>query len=136
MSDPTAQFFAFTEAQMVDVRRYCGYPAYGAGSSVFMFQRFTDAYNLMEDRLTSLSQTEGVVVSTYLTTLNGLEAAIPAAAANLDTDSAAVWFHNKREIQDRTAVFNDWCGRLAGYIGVPLGPFFGGARQSVGMRII
>jgi hypothetical protein len=35
--------------------------------------------------------------ASYLTPLRTLESAIPAAGQNLDTDRAAVWYHNKSE---------------------------------------
>ena len=125
---------AFSEAEKTDIRRFCGYPAYGAGDSGFQSWRFFQSYGLMEYRLNNLSAAEEAVVrTTYLATLAPLETAIPAAAANLDTQTAAVWTHNKEEVADRTALFEDWRRRLCGFLGLPPGPALGtgGARLVV-----
>ncbi len=115
----------FTDAQRTDLRRYCGYPAYGTGAAGFVGWRFYQAYGLLEYRLSNLSDAEVADALTYLTTLATLESAIPAAAANLDTDQAAVWHHNPNEIADRARLFDDWRRRLCGFLGVPPGPELG-----------
>jgi hypothetical protein len=111
-----------TDADKVDVRRYCGYPAYGAGATGFQGWRFFQAYGLLEYRLNNMSGNEVTVVGGYLATLRQLETGVPGAAANLDTDKAAVWTHNRDEVRDRTALFDDWRRRLCSFIGVPFGP--------------
>ena len=116
---------AFTEAERTDVRRFCGYPAYGSGNAGFQGWRFYQVYGLMEYRISHLSGSEEATVRRYLATLTSLEQAIPAAAANLDTDQAAVWTHNRDEILDRTKLFEDWCRRLCGFLGLPTGPALG-----------
>jgi hypothetical protein len=116
---------AFTDAQKTDVRRFCGYPAYGAGDAGFQGWRFFQAYGLLEYRLNNLSDAETVVVGTYLTTLQGLESAVTGASANLDTDQASVWRHNRNEVADRAALFDGWRRRLCGFLGVPPGPDLG-----------
>lgn len=118
---------SFTNAQKVDVRRYCGYAAYGAGPSGFQGWRFFQAAGLMEYRLNNMAPEEETVVTTYLTNLNTLEAAVPSAAANLDTDSAAVWKHNKDEVRDRLRLYDEWRKRLCQFLGVPPGPYFSGS---------
>ena len=119
---------SFTDAQKTDIRRHCGYPAFGAGGGAqFAGWRFYQAYGLLEYRMNNLSAAEEAVVTTYLATLTTLEAAIPAAADNLDTDKAAVWTHNKGEVRDRVALFNGWRRRLCGFLGLPPGPDLAGA---------
>lgn len=113
---------ALSDAERVDVRRFCGYPAYGSGSSGFQSWRFFDAYGTLEFRLSNFSDSEVQVVRQYLATLYNLEQAVPAAAANLDTDEASVWKHNRSEVAERTRLLEDWCRRLAFFIGVPPGP--------------
>ena len=113
---------ALSDAERVDVRRFCGYPAYGAGSSGFQSWRFFDAYGTLEFRLSNLAASELQVVRQYLSNLYALEQAIPAAASNLDTDQAAVWTHNRAEVVDRARLFDDWCRRLAFFLGIPIGP--------------
>lgn len=116
---------AFTDAQKTDVRRFCGYPAYGAGASGFQGWRFFQAYGLMEYRLNNLSPSEIVVVSNYLTTLYTLETALGNTGTTLDTQQAAVWTRNPAELRERSALFDDWRRRLCGFLGLPPGPSLG-----------
>jgi len=113
---------ALADAEKVDVRRYCGYPAYGAASEGAQSWRFFQAYGTLEYRVANLSDTEAGVVRQYLATLSFLEQAIPTAAENLDTDEASVWTRNKTEIDDRLKIFDEWRRRLCGFLGVPAGP--------------
>ena len=112
----------FSDAEKTDIRRFCGYPAYGAAPAGFQNWRFYQVYGLMEFRLANLSDAEMAVVRRYLATLYTLEAAIPAAGNNLDTDQAAVWSRNRDEPADRAALFDGWCRRLCGFLGLPPGP--------------
>ena len=123
--------YAFTDAQLTDIRRYCGFPARADGNVLFAAPWVNVQYLALEYRLQHLSQTEGAVVVQYLTTLNTLEAAIPAAGANLDTDQAAVWYHNKNEVRDRSKLFDSWRRRLCGFLGIEQGPNFGGGGNSI-----
>lgn len=113
---------AFTDPEKTDVRRFCGYPAYGAAASGFDNWRFFQAYGLLEFRMNNLSDAEEVVVRRYLGMLTVLEFAVPRAGDNLDTDQAAVWTRNRDEVRDRTRLFDDWRRRLCGFFGVPSGP--------------
>lgn len=110
-----------TDAEKTDTRRFCGYPAYGAGAAGFQNWRFYQAYGLLEFRLNNLADAEVAVLRGYLSTLIDLETAIPRAAENLDTDQAAVWTRNRNETQDRFALFDDWRRRLCGFLGIPPG---------------
>ena len=76
---------------------------------------------LLERRLMSLTPAELNIARRYIVTLTSLELAIPRAADNLDTDQAAVWSHNKNEVRDRTALFEDWRRRLCSFLGVGYG---------------
>ena len=113
---------SLTEAEKTDARRFCGYPAYGTSSAGFQNWRFYQTYGLLEFRLTNLADTELSVLRQYLSTLAGLEASIPRASENLDTDQAAVWTRNRNEAQDRASLFDNWRRRLCGFLGVPPGP--------------
>lgn len=111
----------FTDAQKVDIRRFCGYPAYGGSQAGFQSWRFFQAYGLLEFRMNNLLPEEATVVTSYLATLYPLETAIPTAGNNLDTSQASVWTHNTSEVSDRRALFDDWRRRLCAFLGVPPG---------------
>ena len=114
--------YAFTDAQLVDIRRFCGFPARANGAVLFPAPWVNVQYLALEYRLQNLSASEGAVVVNYLTALYTLEAAIPAAGANLDTDSASVWTHNKNEVRDRERLFDNWRRKLCDFMGVQPGP--------------
>jgi len=110
-----------TDQQKTDVRRFCGYPAYGASPSGNIGWRFFVAYGLLEYRMNNLSQAEIAVLVSYLSTLTQLEAAVPTASDNLDSDAAATWKHNQWEIGDRLRLLDAWRRRLCSFLGVPPG---------------
>lgn len=116
---------SFTDAQKTDIRRYCGYPAYGAGNAGFQGWRFFQAYGLLEYRLNNLSEAEATVVTNYLATLAMLECAVTEASSRLDTSEAAVWTRNPYEVRERAALLDDWRRRLCGFLGLPPGPALG-----------
>lgn len=118
---------AFTDAQKADIRRFCGYPAYGAGDAGFSSWRFFQAYGTLEYRLNNLAPAEAAVVLQYISTLAAIEAAIPPTSDNLDTESAAAWTHNADELKDRLNLFDAWRRRMCGFLGVPPGPGLGQA---------
>jgi hypothetical protein len=113
---------AFTDAEKTDIRRYCGYPAYGAANSAMQSWRFFQIYGLLEFRINNLSDEEAAIVRRYIGTLTVLELAVPRSGENLDTDQAAVWTRNRDELRDRMRLFDDWRRRLCGFFGVPPGP--------------
>ncbi len=124
--------FAPTDAQLVDIRRFCGYPLYGDGAVVFPSPWIMRSYLALEYRMQHMDVNEGaVLVNTYLANLYTLETAIPGTSANLDTDVAAVWVHNKNEQADRDRLFDSWRRRLCNFLGVPPGPNFGGPSNSL-----
>jgi hypothetical protein len=113
---------AFTDAEKTEIRRFCGYPAYGTGNSGMQGWRFFEAYGLLEFRMNNLSDAEAVVVRRYLGTLAVLEFAVPRAGDNLDTDQASMWTRNRDEPRDRSRLFDDWRRPLCGFLGIPPGP--------------
>ena len=110
------------DAEKVDVRRFCGYPAYGAAPNGTQSWRYFQIYGLLEFRLTNLSESEMIIVRRYLGNLTALEFAVPATSDNLDTDQASMWTRNKDELGDRIHLFDEWRRRLCGFLGVPTGP--------------
>jgi hypothetical protein len=113
---------AFTDAEKTDIRRFCGYPAYGAAPVGMQTWRFYQVYGLLEFRMNNLSDSEATVVRRYLATLTALEVAVPRSAENLDTDQAAIWTRNRDEPRDRARMFDAWRRRLCGFFGIPPGP--------------
>jgi hypothetical protein len=113
---------SFSDQEKTDIRRFCGYPVFGQGPNQFVGYRFFQAYGNLEYKMNNLLPSEEAVVRTvYLAQLYPLEAAIPGAGANLDTDQAAIWSHNRDEVRDRAALFDFWRGRLCRFLGVPRG---------------
>jgi hypothetical protein len=110
-----------TDGEKVDVRRFCGYPAYGASATGQESWRYFQAYGLLEFRLNNLSGPEIGIVRRYLGTLSALEGAVPATSDNLDTDQASVWTRNKDELTDRLRLLDEWRRRLCGFLGVVAG---------------
>lgn len=113
---------ALTDCEKIDTRRYCGYPAYGGTASGFSSWRFFQVYGLLEYRMNNLADGEVMVLRRYLGTLAGLEAAIPGASDNLDTNQAAVWSRNENECRDREQLYDGWRTRLCAFLGIPPGP--------------
>lgn len=74
---------------------------------------------------------EETLETIYLQNLRTLESAIPTASENLDTDRAAVWYHNKNEVADRFKLFNLWCTRLKDFMGVT-----GMSALQVGLQVV
>ena len=114
---------AFSDAEKTDVRRFCGYSAYGNAPTANFGARFTTAYGSLEYKLNNLSAAEEAVVrTTYLANLALLETDLISTRTNLDTAEASVWKHNPREQADREALFASCRMKLCGFLGVPLGP--------------
>jgi hypothetical protein len=113
---------AFSDTERVDIRRFCGYPPYGAGPTGMQSARYFQVYGLVEFRLNNLSASEIAIARRYLGTLVTLELAVPAASDNLDTDQASMWTRNKEELSDRIRLLDEWRRRLCGFLGVTAGP--------------
>lgn len=113
---------ALSDAEKVDIRRLCGYPAYGAAPTGMQTWRYFQVYGVLEFRMNNLGEAELAIARRYIGTLTALEVAIPATSDGLDTDQASVWTRNKDELADRTKLFDGWRRRLCGFLGVPPGP--------------
>lgn len=125
----------FTDAEKTAIRRYCGYPVFGSVPVQAFGYRFFTWYGTLEFRMNNLqSVEEDVVRNTYLANLTTLETDIVGSRANLDTDQAAVWYHNKNEVRDRAALFDNWRQRLCDFFGIPQGPNFNSG-QTIGIVV-
>ena len=113
---------ALTDAQKVDVRRFCGYPAFGSGADGNAGWRFYQAYVALEYRMANLSVSEVAVAANMLVTLNGFENSLEGSVGDLDTDAAGPWTRNKDEVKDRAGLMSMWSRRLCAFFGVPPGP--------------
>jgi hypothetical protein len=111
-----------SDTEKVDIRRFCGYPAYGAAPTGMQSWRYFQIYGLLEFRLSNLSDPEIGIARRYLGSLTTLELAIPATSDNLDTDQASVWTRNKEELTERIRLLDEWRRRLCGFLGIPVGP--------------
>jgi hypothetical protein len=111
-----------TDCEKIEVRRHCGYPAYGGTPAGFSSWRFYQVYGLLEFRINNLADGEVQVVRRYLCTLETLETAIPRSSENLDTNQAAVWSRNPNETRDREQLYDGWRVRLCAFLGIPPGP--------------
>ncbi|WP_039661540.1 MULTISPECIES: hypothetical protein [Pantoea] len=125
-----------TPQQLVDARRFMGYPLLGDTSpddrSDAAYAQVTSGrYQTLAHRLTTLRAEEEATVVSYLITLAGLEIGITHAAENLDTDKAAVWQRNRSEVSDRTRLYNQWRRQLCGLLGIPPGPSLGNGTSTV-----
>lgn len=118
---------AFTDAEKVNIRRWCGYGAFGGGQPLpASGYRFATAYGAMEYRMNTLGpEEEAVARNTFLANLVTLETGIVGAAENLDTAAAAVWTRNPREVRERTGLFNQWRREFCNFLGIPPGPGLG-----------
>jgi hypothetical protein len=117
---------AFTDAEKTDIRRYCGFGAYGGGQPLpASGYRFSTRYGTLEYKMNTLGTAEEAVARTFIANLNALEAAVVAAGSNLDTESAAVWVRNPNEVRDRTRLYNQQRRELCRFLGIPPGPELG-----------
>ena len=120
-----------TDAEKVDIRRFCGYPAYGAAPAFLQSWRFFQVYGLLEFRLNNLSAAEAAIARRYLGTLTTLELAVPASSDNLDTNEAAMWTRNPNELDERLRLLDGWRRRLCGFLGVKPGPALPGTTPAL-----
>lgn len=120
MSNP--QPAVLTDAQKDDVRRHCGFPVYGLGVGTTpptFGYRYNEWYLILEYRMNNLGLNQAnLLINTYIGNCNNLEQQILAASSNLDTDRAAVWYHNKNEVSDRFKLYKLWCDRTIEFMGL------------------
>lgn len=114
---------AFTDAEKVDIRHYCGFPAYGVAPLANFWMRSTYESGQIEFVMRALSaDEESIVINEYLPTLKQLEADIPNTRLNIDTAQAAVWHRNPNELAERVTLYTFWRKRLCRFIGSYYGP--------------
>jgi hypothetical protein len=111
---------SLSSTDLADTRRFCGYPVQAA---LPFFPTEVQGWSVQLDTiLAALTSDQITILQTqYLAPLRLLEPAIISAGANLDTDQAAVWKHNKNEVQDRDNLYMITRRKLAFFLGIPAG---------------
>lgn len=97
---------SLTDTEKTEIRKHCGYPAYGSEAEGSQGWRFHQAYGLMEYRMIRMSGAEEAVARQYLAKLAVLVERIDGG----DRSKATV------------ALYEDWRRRLCGFLGIPPGP--------------
>lgn len=122
------QITPFTSAEITDIRRYCGYPAFAAFGYIF---RGVGTANL-DIQLANMSDQEQAVVRTkFLPSLATLESNLMLSQAQIGTDIAAVWTRNRTEFQDRNGAYKYLRRELCAFCAVGPGPGLGMGGGSV-----
>ena len=117
---------SLTATEQTDVIRFCGYPARGVAANANAGFRYMTHYGQLEFRMLNLAPEEETVVRVMLVDCNALEVAMVGAGANLDTDRAAVWVHNRDEVKHRKGLLTERRMDLIGLFGIPPGPSLAG----------
>ena len=128
-----------TDTERTNARRWMGYGLVGdTATSIYSQPVYAPSYIrtgvglLLDNRLSHLQPSEETILrEAYLEPLATLESDILGVAANLDTDSAGPWVHNKRERQDREALFNSLRRRMCGFLNFLPGPYL-----EVGLQLV
>jgi len=69
--------------------------------------------------MNNLSSNQETLLNTvYIPNCNAALTAIQTASANLDTDKAAVWTHNKNEVRDRFNLYKLQCQLMIQFLGL------------------
>ena len=128
----TPPYAGFSTAPLSDddknlVRYFCGYPVYPAGVVVTIEVVTNPIYLQLEYKMNNMQPSGYQRVRFHLQELIPLDAAIAGSSSNLDTDQASVWYHNKREVRDRTRLYNQRRRTFADALGVAYGPNLAGS---------
>jgi hypothetical protein len=136
MTSPTitgpngVQLVVVDEDAKVDIRRFCGYPAYGFGTSGFWeMGYFLWQYGQLELRMNALTVSEYSRVTFIINNLKQLEDDLFGMRAAMIVKQAAVFHRNMDEASDRHGEFGWWAAHLVNFLGVKSGPNFEGRRR-------
>lgn len=123
---------ALSDTEKEAVRYYCGYGMYGLQALPADGYRFSVTYGSLEYKMENLQPgEEDRVRNIFLVKLTVLEEDTYDVRDNIDTDQAAVWTHNKKEIRDRIKLFNYWRIKLCAFLGIPPGEGLSGGGISM-----
>lgn len=123
-----------TDAEKVDVRRYCGYPTYGAGASDDTFNRFDPVFETLEYRMANLQDAELIVCRAKLAQLATLDGAFVSMSGTLGVAIAASFTRNASEGDDRSDLYRQRRRDLCEFFGIPLGAALRG-RSSISLIV-
>jgi hypothetical protein len=120
----------FTDQQLVDIRRFCGYPTQSDGTVLFPAPWVNREYLALDYRLQHFSIDETkTILTVYLPPLYVAQTAIQTMGTTLNVDMAGPFKRNSREMRERISLYN-WLRRdLCAYMGIQPGP---GLSQSDG----
>jgi hypothetical protein len=129
----------FSDAEKADIRRFCGYPPYGAGAAGFQGWRFFQAYGLLEYRIgqdsatgvPNMAPSELANIRYYLSLLYPIEAAVAAMYATIEVDTAASFKRNSGEYSDRMEQYNGLRRQLCSLAGTNPGPDLGDGKLRI-----
>lgn len=124
----------FTDTEKANIRRHCGYPAFGNAATQHFGVRFMQSFGSLEYKLQNLSDPEEAIVRAYLTQLDQLETDVFGVRENADTNAAAVWERNPRELGERLALYTEWRLKLCNYFDIPPGSDI--ARSGSGRMVV
>lgn len=109
---------AFTAVELVELRRFAGYPGLGVAGIPA-----TVAAAAFEAALAGVSpEEEALIRSTTLPRLRAADEAVASAMATADTKKAAVWERNPNALAEATAYFGMLRRGFVDLFGLPLGP--------------
>ena len=121
------QTYPLSKAEIVDVRRFCGYGV-GSGAALQSLDVQMQSTNLTLI-LAAITGDEAAVVRTiYIAQLVQLESDVIAARSDIDTNKAAVWERNPAELVEKEQLFTAWRWRLCYFLSAEPGP---GIRQMI-----
>lgn len=123
---------AFTDEEKVDIRRFCGYPAFGKKASQAFYFRFSQYYGRLEWLMNNLSSAEESVIRDILTDIRQLYADMVDVRENLDTNVAAVWKRNTNELVDRYRLYTFKRLEMCAVFGIP---YRGGSIDSLRLLV-
>lgn len=123
---PSLPVYTFTDAQMVDIRRFCGYPARGTANNMFNSNLFFTWFEELQYRAMNLSPAEGAIVANeYLVQINGARRDIFNARANQTALASGSVTFRDNEMEIRRGEYERLCYELCNFFGVGPGPNFG-----------
>jgi hypothetical protein len=115
MTCPNYPATSLSDHEKNDLKRFTGYTSSVSGAFAAREWRYSAVYDLLEYRLNNAGPAELRIIQQYLTQLYLLD--------------------SPRELQDREHLFDEWRGRLCGFLGIPRGPALQLSGNTLGMVV-